>query len=142
MREKELGPDPLDVDTHLFLERFEGRKGGVRAALMNQKVLAGIGNTYSDEILLEAQLHPRASVAHLGAPILGKLHTEVRLLLKVTIEWEANPWEANPHKLPDSFLLSHSREGERCPRGNGKIRKSKAAGRTAYYCPANRRRGD
>ena len=86
MREKELGSDPLDVDADSFLERFEGRKGGVRAALMNQKVLAGIGNTYSDEILLQAQLHPRASVAHLDAPILGKLHTEVRVLLKVTIE--------------------------------------------------------
>ena len=77
------------------------------------------------------------SVAHLDAPILGKLHTEVRRLLKVTIERGANP-----HILPDSFLLSHRREGERCPRGNSKIRKSKAAGRAAYYCSANRRRGD
>ena len=84
-----------------FRERFEGRKGGVKATLMNQNLLAAIGNTYSDEILLQAQLHPRASVAHLDAPILGKLHTEVRRLLKVMIEWEANPWEANPHKLPD-----------------------------------------
>jgi formamidopyrimidine-DNA glycosylase len=96
---------------------------------MNQKVLAGIGNTYSHEILFQAQLHPRTSVAHLDARILGKLHTEVRQVLKVTIEREANPY-----KLPDSFLLSHRREGERCPRGNGKIRKIKAAGRTAYYC--------
>jgi formamidopyrimidine-DNA glycosylase len=131
MREKELGPDPLDVDADSFLERFEGRKGGVKAALTNQKVLAGIGNTYSDEILFQAQLHPRASVAHLDDPSLGKLHTEVRRVLKMAIEWEANL-----HKLPDSFLLSHRREGERCPRGNGKIRKIKVAGRTAYYCPA------
>jgi formamidopyrimidine-DNA glycosylase len=123
VREKELSPDPLDVDAHSFVERFEGRKGGVRATLMNQKVLAGIGNTYWDEILFQAQLRPRT-------------------LLKVTIEWEANPWEANPHKLPDYFLLSHRCEGERCQRGKGKTRKSKATGRTAYYCPANRRRGD
>jgi formamidopyrimidine-DNA glycosylase len=137
VREKELSPDPLDVDAHSFVERFEGRKGGVRATLMNQKVLAGIGNTYWDEILFQAQLRPRTSVAHLDAPILGKLHAEVQLLLKVTIEWEANP-----HKLPDYFLLSHRCEGERCQRGKGKTRKSKATGRTAYYCPANRRRGD
>jgi formamidopyrimidine-DNA glycosylase len=126
----------LDADAGSFLERFEGRKGGVKAALMNQDVLAGIGNTYSGEILLQAQLHPRASVAHLDAPILGKLRTEVRRLLKVTIEWEANP-----HRLPDFVLLSQRHEGERCPQGNGEIRKIKAAGRT-YYCPANRRRGD
>jgi formamidopyrimidine-DNA glycosylase len=130
-----LGSDPLDVDAGSFLERFEGRKGGVRVALVNQKVLAGIGNTCSGEILLQAQLHPRASVTHLDAPILGKLRTEVRPL-KVTIEWEANP-----HRLPGSFSLSQRREGERCPQGNGEIRKIKAAGRT-YYCPANQRRGD
>ena len=51
MREKELGHAPLDEDAGSFLERFEGRKGGVRAALMNQEVLAGIGNTCSEEIL-------------------------------------------------------------------------------------------
>ena len=96
-----MGSDPLDVDAHSFLERFEGRKGGVRAALMNQQVLAAIGNTYSEEILFQVRLHPKTSVAHPDAPILGKLHTEVRVLLKVTIEWEANP-----HKLPDSVLLS------------------------------------
>ena len=98
MREKELGSDPLDVDADSFLERFEGRKGGVRAALMNQQVLAGIGNTYSEEILFQVRLHPKTSVAHPDALILGKLHTEVRRMLKMTIKWEANP-----HKLPDSF---------------------------------------
>ena len=50
--------------------------------------------------------------------------------LQVTIGWEADP-----HKLPGSFLLSHRRKDERCPRGNGKIRKIEAAGRSAY-CPA------
>jgi formamidopyrimidine-DNA glycosylase len=127
----------LDVDADSFVEHFEGRKGVVSAALMNQQALAGIGNTFSDEILFRAQLHPRTSVAHLDAPILGKLRTEVRRVLKVTIEWEADP-----HKLPGSFSLSHRSDGERCPRGVGKIRKCKAAGRTYYYCPANRRRGD
>jgi formamidopyrimidine-DNA glycosylase len=61
-REKELGPDPLQLDADSFRECFEGRKGGVKAALMNQKVLAGIGNIYSDEILFQANSTPgRAS---------------------------------------------------------------------------------
>jgi formamidopyrimidine-DNA glycosylase len=51
VREKKPGSDPLDADAGSFLEDPEGRKGGVRAALMNQKVLAGIGNTCSEEIL-------------------------------------------------------------------------------------------
>jgi len=129
-REKELSPDLLQLDADSFRGRFEGRKGDVKAALMNQKVLAGIGNIYSDEILSQAQLHPRASVAQFDGPTLRKLHTEVRRVLKMAIEREANR-----QKLPDPFLLSHRREGERCPRRNGKIQKTKAAGRTSYYCP-------
>ena len=58
-REKELGPDLLQLDADSFRGRFEGRKGDVKAALMNQKVLAGIGNIYSDEILSQAQLPPQ-----------------------------------------------------------------------------------
>lgn len=131
VREKELGPDPLELDAPSFRERLEGRRGGVKAALMDQKVVAGIGNIYSDEILFQARLHPRTSVARLDDQTLEKLYKEMRWVLKTAIEQGASPQE-----LPDSFLLSRRREGERCPRGNGEIRKIKAAGRTAYYCPA------
>src|SRR5829696_1873087 len=48
-----------------FRERLEGTRGGVRATLMNEKILAGIGNVYSDEIIYQARLHPETSVAHL-----------------------------------------------------------------------------
>src|SRR5829696_276645 len=61
-----------------FRERLEGTRGGVRATLMNQKILAGIGNVYSDEILFQARLHPRASVAHLDGSTLEELHKEIR----------------------------------------------------------------
>jgi formamidopyrimidine-DNA glycosylase len=130
-REKEFGPDPLQLDADSFRERYEGRKGDVKAALLNRKVLAGIGNIYSDEILFQAQLYPRASVARFDDPSLGKLHKEVRRVLKMAIEREAN-WQ----KLPNPFLLSYRRERERYPRGTGKIQKTNAAGRTSYYCPA------
>jgi formamidopyrimidine-DNA glycosylase len=129
-RERELGPDPLKLDAATFLERFRGKRGGIKATLMNQKILAGIGNLYSDEILFQARIHPRTSVAQLDDPTLEKLHEETLRVLKTAIEQEAYPQE-----LPDSFLLSHRREGERCPRGNGEIQKVKAAGRTAYFCP-------
>src|SRR5215208_1794298 len=63
VREKELGPDALDLDSDSFGERLKGTRGGVKATLMNQKILAGIGNVYSDEILFQARLHPETSVA-------------------------------------------------------------------------------
>jgi len=129
--EKKLGLDPLDLDFRAFRGRLEGRKGGIKATLMNQQILAGIGNIYSDEILFQARLHPRTSVARLDGDALHNLHEQTRRVLHAAIERGADPGV-----LPDSFLLSHRREGEDCPRGNGKIQKTKAAGRTAYYCPA------
>src|SRR5215211_6342863 len=131
VREKKLGPDSLELDPASFRERFEGRKGSVKAALMNQQVVAGVGNIYSDEILFQARLHPETRIEQLDDATLERLFEETRRVLETAIERGAYPQE-----LPDNFLLSHRREGERCPRGNGEIRKLKAAGRTAYYCPA------
>jgi formamidopyrimidine-DNA glycosylase len=131
VEEKKLGLDPLDLDFPAFRERLEGRRGEIKATLMNQQVLAGIGNIYSDEILFQVRLHPRTSIRRLDGDALHDLHEQTGRVLHAAIEREANPGG-----LPDSFLLSHRREGEDCPRGNGKIQKTKAAGRTAYYCPA------
>jgi formamidopyrimidine-DNA glycosylase len=130
IREKKLGPDPLALDATSFRERFEGRRGGVKAALMNQQVVAGIGNIYSDEILFQVRLHPRADVRRLDVATLEELHGQTLWVLETSIERGANP-----QRLPEPFLLSHRREGEECPRGNGEIQKTSAAGRTAYYCP-------
>jgi formamidopyrimidine-DNA glycosylase len=131
VREKKLGPDPLELDSPAFRERFEGRKGSVKSALMNQQVVAGVGNIYSDEILFQAHLYPGTRIERLDDAALEKLFQVTRRVLTTAIERGANPQE-----LPDHFLLSHRREGEKCPRGNGEIRKIRAAGRTAYYCPA------
>jgi formamidopyrimidine-DNA glycosylase len=131
VRKKKLGPDLLELDSASFRERFEGRKGSVKAALMNQQVVAGVGNIYSDEILFQAHLYPGTRIERLDDATLEKLFEETRRVLKTAIERGADPQE-----LPDHFLLSHRREGEKCPRGNGEIRKIQAAGRTAYYCPA------
>lgn len=130
MRERELGPDTLELDAGSFRERLSGTRGGIKATLMNQKMLAGIGNLYSDEILFQACIHPKTSVAQLDGPALENLHKETLRVLNTAIKQEAYPQE-----LPDSFLLSHRQEGARCPRGNGQIQKLKAAGRTAYFCP-------
>ena len=93
---------------------------------MNQQIVAGIGNIYSGEILFQARLRPRSSVVRLDG-----LPKETHHVLNAAIERVANPQE-----LPYSFLLSHRHEGEGCPWENDEIRKTKAAGRTAYYCPS------
>ena len=128
--EKKLGLDPLGLDFPAFRKRLEGRRGEIKATLMNQRVFAGIGNIYSDEILFQVRLHPRTSVGRLDGDTIHELHEQTQRVLHAGIEHEANPGD-----LPDSFLLPYRQEGEDCPRGNGEIQKTKAAGRTAYYCP-------
>jgi formamidopyrimidine-DNA glycosylase len=131
VEEHKLGLDPLDLDFPAFRERLEGRRGGIKATLMNQRIFAGIGNIYSDEILFQVRLHPRTIVGRLDADAFRYLHTQTRRVLHEAIEHGTDPGG-----LPDSYLLPHRREGEDCPRGNGTIQKTKAAGRTAFYCPA------
>ncbi len=126
-----LGPDPLALDFPGFRERLEGKRGAIKATLMNQSVLVGIGNIYSDEILFQARIHPDTRAVELDEEALKRLFDETQRVLHEAIEHGADPGD-----LPDSFLLPRRREGEECPRSNGKIKKIKAAGRTAYYCPA------
>ena len=130
VEEHKLGPDPLDLDFPAFRKRLEGRRGEIKATLMNQRVFAGIGNIYSDEILFQVRLHPKTSVGRLDESYLHNLHEQTRRVLRAAIERGAEPGG-----LPDSVLLLYRQEGADCPRGNGKVQKTKAAGRTAYYCP-------
>jgi formamidopyrimidine-DNA glycosylase len=130
VEEQKLGPDPLDVDFPVFRERLQGRRGEIKATLMNQRVFAGIGNIYSDEILFQVRLHPKTSVRRLDESSFHGLHEQTRRVLRAAIEHAADPGG-----LPESFLLPNRQDGADCPRGNGKVQKTKAAGRTAYYCP-------
>jgi len=120
-----------------FRERLEGTRGEVRATLMNQKILAGIGNVYSDEILFQARLHPETSVAHLDGSTLEELHKEIRRVLETAIEREADP-----HKLPVLLPALSQARGREVHAGPRQDPEDQSPGRTAYYCPANRRRGD
>jgi formamidopyrimidine-DNA glycosylase len=114
-----------------FRERLEGTRGGVRATLMNQKILAGIGNVYSDEILFQARLHPETSVAHLDGS------SPRRAPQRDTVGAGDGDRTGSRSAQVTGLLsaLPPARERE-VPAGNREIRKIKAAGRIAYHCPA------
>jgi formamidopyrimidine-DNA glycosylase len=128
---EKLGPDALTLDFSSFLERLEGRKAAVKPALMNQRVLSGIGNIYSDEVLFQARLHPKTNVEKLDETALKNLFEEMKRVLQTAIECGADSG-----RFPDEFLLPRRHEGEECPKGNGEIEKIKVSGRSAYYCAA------
>ncbi len=128
-----LGPDALDPDltADRFLELMEGRRGTAKGLLMNQSVIAGVGNVYSDEILFQAGVRPGRKVDRLSRRDRRELHRVLRRVLATACE-RGNAVADQP----DSWLIHHRDEGEECPRCGGPLRVEKVTGRTSYWCPA------
>jgi len=128
--EKELGPDALEIDFDKFYDLLAERRGMIKSTLMNQEVLAGVGNVYSDEILFQALIYPRAQISDLNRKQLRAVYDAMRDVLETVIERGANLED-----FPSSYLTPHRSEGESCPRCKGKIQKIEVSGRSGYYCP-------
>ncbi|MFW6056456.1 MAG: Fpg/Nei family DNA glycosylase [Chloroflexota bacterium] len=138
IEEHELGPDALDdsLDRDTFIKSYKGRRGSVKGALMNQSIVAGIGNVYSDEILFQAGIDPRTNVNSLDEDTLGDIYGVMRRVLRTAADHGGNPGE-----LPDDWLLPVVQAGgETCPGCKGKIEKVKVSGRSAHYCPECQKR--
>lgn len=134
IREKGLGPDALEIDRDSFIRAFRDKRGQLKSALMDQSLLAGIGNVYSDEILYDAKRHPKTPVPDLDDDALETLFKAMRRILEMAIARGAGSEDVE-QKVPDTWLLPHRQEGETCRRCGGTIRAIKIQSRTAYYCP-------
>ncbi|MEX2397168.1 MAG: hypothetical protein WD491_09090, partial [Balneolales bacterium] len=131
IKNKNIGPDALEVDRDTFIQKFKEKHGSLKSALMEQELVSGIGNVYSDEILYQMKINPKAKVEDLDEPHLEELYNKTHDILATAIKHQSGN-----DGLPDYFLLSHRKKGENCPSNNGKIATMKVAGRTSYYCPA------
>jgi len=131
-----LGPDALDArfDQAVFERSLAGRKRDLKSLLMDQEVVAGIGNIYSDEILFQARLNPRTRCDRLDAGARQRLFRQVKEVLETAIASGAGA-ERLVDRLPGSFLIPHRGKRGQCPRCGGEIENAKFSGRTAYFCP-------
>jgi formamidopyrimidine-DNA glycosylase len=103
----------------------------LKTTLMNQGVMAGIGNVYSDEILYQARLHPRTKVNALEEGDLRRLYDCMQEVLDTAIACRAVPED-----FPDSYLTPlRGKAGTQCPGCGGEIERIEVSGRGAYYCP-------
>jgi formamidopyrimidine-DNA glycosylase len=129
-----LGPDAQDLGREEFRELLGRRRGGVKAALMDQRLLAGLGNLMADEILWRARVNPRAQLQRLSRKRVDRLYDGMREVLRDSIPTGRVP--------PVQGWLTRARD-ERdptCPRCEGRLRKATVAGRTACWCPRCQRR--
>lgn len=130
-----LGPDALAVDEEGFLDRLADRRGAVKPTLMNQAVVAGLGNVWVDEILFQHGLHPATPLPELDGDERRDLVGDVRRVLTDGIECDADP-----DRIPGDWLLPHREDGATCPRCGGTIVRLKISGRVGYLCPDHQRR--
>ncbi len=135
LREHEMGPDALSLTEKQFHHLASGYRGAIKSFLMNQKLIAGIGNIYSDEILFQAHIYPERAVSELDESSLKQLYQTMRSVLLSAIKAHAEPDE-----MPYTFLLPHRAKGERCPRCNSEVEKLQVSGRTSWFCPRCQKR--
>lgn len=140
-----LGPEPLGFGRNAFVECLRGRRGRLKGLLLNQRIIAGIGNIYADEILYEAGLHPRTDVSHLGRRRLERLYAAVSKVLEEAIVFKGTTVRdfrdgLGLEGLFQNRLRVYGREGEACRRCGGRIRRIRLSGRSTHFCPRCQRR--
>lgn len=142
-----LGEEPLGArfTVAVLARRLAGRRAPVKAAILDQRTVAGLGNIYADEALWRARVHPLRPAGALGAEELRGLHREIRRALRLGIARQGAT--LRDYRTPNgaSGAMQHEfkvygREGEPCDRCGTPIEKTRAGGRGAWYCPACQRR--
>jgi formamidopyrimidine-DNA glycosylase len=140
---KKVGPEPLGAEftAAQFRERLKRRANtNIKAALLDQSVIAGVGNIYADESLWGAKIHPSTLVKNIGDNKLNTLFTELKYVLELAIEKggssDKNYVNAEGKKGSYlSFARVFRREKLPCPRCGTTIEKSRVAGRGTHTCP-------
>lgn len=130
-----LGPDALDprFDRAAFRAAIAGRKQDVKAALMDQSAMAGVGNIYADEILFQARLNPRLRADRLDERAMSTLFRKTKATLAKAIARGAGS-ERQAERLGRGSLLSRRAEGARCPRCGATIAMIRINGRSTFLC--------
>jgi formamidopyrimidine-DNA glycosylase len=144
---KKLGPEPLDKS--FTFERLREalkdylqlkRKGKIKQVLMDQNIIAGVGNIYSDEILWRAKIHPLKEVSKLTEKELKKIYKFLKEVLKKAIKVKGESF--SDYRTPsgekggfDTLRKVYQREGEKCSSCKNIIKRVKMAGRSAHFCP-------
>ncbi len=134
------GSEPLEVELERFVRLFRGRKTPIKSALLNQKLLSGVGNIYADESLFRAGIRPRRRAASLTRENLRRLYLAVQKVLKEAIALGGSSISdyVDADGEEGFFQLQHrvyGREGEPCLVCKTLVKRVVIAGRSSHYCP-------
>ncbi len=144
---KDIGIEPMDkfFTYAKFKEILSNRKGRIRDILMNQEIIAGIGNIYCSEILWEAGIYPFRKISTLRGSDLHEIYRAILKILKQAIKARGDSIidyrDISGEKGGYQFLhKAYQMEGKKCAKNDGGIiKRVKRKGRSAFYCPAHQK---
>ena len=129
LRTRGLGRDALEISFSQFQAILGKHRGAVKAILLNQQLIAGIGNLYADEILFRACVHPATEAARLRDKDRTRLFRATRHVLEKAISLKTDF-----NRLPKSWLLTNREKRGRCPRCGRALKSATIGGRTSWFC--------
>lgn len=134
------GPDALGVDLQTFLEDLRKRRGAIKAVLLNQSFLAGVGNIYADEVLFAARVHPRTNVSRISRKRATAIHERLQEVLKLAVQLRGSSISdyVDASGTAGEFQQLHrvyGRTGLPCLNCGTPIRRIVVAQRGTHYCP-------
>ncbi|MBU1002438.1 MAG: bifunctional DNA-formamidopyrimidine glycosylase/DNA-(apurinic or apyrimidinic site) lyase [Proteobacteria bacterium] len=135
-----LGPEPLEISADGFADLFQGRRGRVKALLLNQKFIAGIGNIYADESLFRAGIRPDATAVSVSRARLKRLHGQLVEVLREAIAANGSSISDYVNARGDAGAFQndfrvYGRAGLACRNCQTPLAKGTVAGRTTVFCP-------
>ncbi|MEW6379487.1 MAG: bifunctional DNA-formamidopyrimidine glycosylase/DNA-(apurinic or apyrimidinic site) lyase [bacterium] len=141
-----VGPDPLEISFPCFRERLQSRRGKIKAVLLNQAFLRGLGNIYVDETLHHAGIHPETPAARLSTEKIQALYHTMQSVLQDAIRHQGSSIRdyvesSGKQGQYQNQHLVYGRCGLPCRRCSTRIEKIQVAGRSTCFCPRCQRRG-
>lgn len=135
----EAGPEPLgdDFTVDAFRAALARRRGPIKPALLDQKLVAGVGNIYASEALWEARIHPQAPAHTLSRARVERLRDAIRVVLETA---PSGRYYARDDFAEREFWRVYGRDGDPCRRCDSAIVRLPQAGRSTYYCRRCQRR--
>ncbi len=146
---KKLGPDPLTISKKDFLILLsQSEKKNIKSFLMDQSIIAGIGNEYSDEILFQAKINPHCSISDLSEKQRDTLYKTMNSVLKYAVSLRTKKKNVgqryfsgqNNEGFKSTYLIPHRHGDMQCPKDKRHLlKKTKIGGRSSYYCPKDQK---